>query len=46
VLLAIALYALAAVTRPLFATRRAGQSPHDPHPELPDDVDLASARGA
>jgi zinc transport system permease protein len=46
VLLAIALYALAAVTRPLFAHRRAGQAPHDPHPELPDDVDLAGTRGA
>ncbi len=46
VLLAIALYAMAAVTRPLFAGRRAGDSPHhDPHPELPDDVHLP-VRGA
>lgn len=43
VLLAIGLYAMAAVTRPLFA-RRAGGDPHDPHPELPDDVDLPAAR--
>jgi zinc transport system permease protein len=43
VLLAIALYAMAAVTRPLFA-RRADGDPHDPHPELPDDVDLTAAR--
>ncbi len=43
VLLAIALYAMAAVTRPLFA-RRGGGAPHDPHPELPDDVDLPVAR--
>lgn len=41
VLLAIALYAMAAVTRPLFAGRRSGDAPHhDPHPELPDDVEL------
>jgi zinc transport system permease protein len=43
VLLAIALYAMAAVTRPLFACR-AGADPHDPHPELPDDVDLPAVR--
>ena len=46
VLLAIALYAMVAVTRPLFAGRRDGDAAHDPHPELPDDVDLAGARGA
>ncbi|RMI13625.1 metal ABC transporter permease [Cellulomonas triticagri] len=46
VLLAIALYAMAAVTRPLFAGRRRGDAPHhDPHPELPDDVQLPVARG-
>lgn len=41
VLLAIALYAVAAVTRPLLG--RSGPAAtvhHDPHPELPDDVDL------
>ncbi|HEY0218108.1 MAG TPA: metal ABC transporter permease [Cellulomonas sp.] len=43
VLLAIALYALVAVTRPLFAGRRADEAPHhDPHPELPDDVEVAA----
>ncbi|NHT17706.1 metal ABC transporter permease [Cellulomonas sp. IC4_254] len=40
VLLAIGLYALAAVTRPLLTRRGAGDAPHDPHPELPDDVAL------
>lgn len=46
VLLAIALYALAAVTRPLLARRRSGDAlaAHDPHPELPDDVELPAAR--
>jgi zinc transport system permease protein len=45
VLLAIALYAMAAVTRPLFTRRRgAGLAGHDPHPELPDDVELPAAR--
>ncbi len=42
VLLAIGLYALAAVTRPLVGRRSAAATVHhDPHPELPDDVDLA-----
>ncbi|GIG26948.1 ABC transporter [Cellulomonas denverensis] len=41
VLLAIALYAGTAVLRPLFARRRAAALARDPHPELPDDVDLA-----
>ena len=45
VLLAIGLYALAAVTRPLLARGRGGDAPHhDPHPELPDDVELPAAR--
>ncbi|MCG7285894.1 metal ABC transporter permease [Cellulomonas sp. ACRRI] len=45
VLLAIGLYALAAVTRPLLTRRRSGDAPHhDPHPELPDDVELPAAR--
>ncbi|GIG36754.1 ABC transporter [Cellulomonas pakistanensis] len=43
VLLAIALYAMAAVTRPLLTRRRTDEAPHDPHPELPDDVDLPVA---
>lgn len=39
VLLAIGLYALAAVTSPLLARRRRARTPHpDPHPDLPDDV--------
>lgn len=43
VLLAIGLYALVAVTRPLLARGRAADAPHhDPHPELPDDVELAA----
>nr|WP_230322948.1 metal ABC transporter permease [Cellulomonas hominis] len=44
VLLAIGLYALAAVTRPLLARRSADDAPHDPHPELPDDVELPATR--
>jgi zinc transport system permease protein len=45
VLLAIGLYAIAAVTRPLLARGRRGDAPHhDPHPELPDDVELPAAR--
>ncbi|HYQ75157.1 MAG TPA: metal ABC transporter permease [Cellulomonas sp.] len=45
VLLAIGLYAVAAVTRPLLARGRTGDAPHhDPHPELPDDVELPAAR--
>ncbi|WP_158373232.1 metal ABC transporter permease [Cellulosimicrobium cellulans] len=44
VLLAIGLYALAAVTRPLLARRRTDDAPHDPHPELPDDVELPAVR--
>lgn len=45
VLLAIGLYAVAAVTRPLLTRGRAGDAPHhDPHPELPDDVELPAAR--
>jgi zinc transport system permease protein len=43
VLLAIGLYALVAVTRPLLARGRAADAPHhDPHPELPDDVELTA----
>jgi zinc transport system permease protein len=45
VLLAIALYALTAVTRPLFARRGSAQH-HDPHPELPDDVELPTGGAA
>lgn len=37
VVLAIGLYALAAVARPLVLRARRGGA-HDPHPELPDDV--------
>ena len=44
VLLAIGLYALAAVTRPLLARRSADDAPHDPHPELPDDVEIPATR--
>lgn len=45
VLLAIGLYAVAAVTRPLLARGRTGDAPHHaPHPELPDDVELPAAR--
>ncbi|VTR78838.1 High-affinity zinc uptake system membrane protein ZnuB [Cellulomonas hominis] len=44
VLLAIALYAMAAVTRPLLTRRRTADAPHDPHPELPDDVEIGTAR--
>lgn len=45
VLLAIGLYAVAAVSRPLLARRRTGDAPHhDPHPELPDDVEIPATR--
>ncbi len=43
VLLAIGLYALVAVTRPLLRPRRSDAPHHDPHPELPDDVELPVA---
>ena len=43
VLLAIGLYALGAVTRPLLRPRRSDAPHHDPHPELPDDVELPVA---
>jgi zinc transport system permease protein len=47
VLLAIGLYALVAVTRPLLARGRAADAPHhDPHPELPDDVEVAAGGSA
>lgn len=44
VLLAIALYAGTAVLRPLFTRHRTARLARDPHPELPDDVDLSPAR--
>ncbi|QZN87570.1 metal ABC transporter permease [Cellulomonas sp. C5510] len=43
VLLAIGLYALVAVTRPLLRPRQSDAPHHDPHPELPDDVELPVA---
>lgn len=43
VVLAIGVYALAAVARPFVARARARRSPawRDPHPDMPDDVELA-----
>jgi zinc transport system permease protein len=41
VVLAIALYAVVAVARPLFARQRW----HDPHPDVADDVELVRERG-
>jgi zinc transport system permease protein len=46
VLLAIGLYALAAVTRPLLTRRSSDAAPHDPHPDLPDDVELPAGGAA
>jgi zinc transport system permease protein len=43
VVLAIAVYVLAALARPLLARRR---PPHDPHPDIPDDVDVTPAEVA
>ena len=43
VVLAIGVYALAAVARPFVARARARRLPawRDPHPDMPDDVELA-----
>lgn len=46
VLLAIGLYALAAVTRPLLTRRSSDARHHDPHPDLPDDVELPAGGAA
>ncbi|PZR53681.1 metal ABC transporter permease [Xylanimonas oleitrophica] len=40
VVLAIGVYVVAALARPLLARRR---PPHDPHPDIPDDVAVAPA---
>lgn len=46
VVLAIVVYALAATARPLTAGYRARHQDVDPHPEVPDDVQLRTGAGA
>lgn len=46
VVLAIVVYALAAAARPLTAGYRARHQDVDPHPEVPDDVQLRTGAGA